>query len=321
MQLGELKRLNPRDVWANEARDFTPWLADHLEELGEALGMDLELEKVEMGVGRYSADIVARDLGTQRRVVIENQLEPTDHGHLGQIITYAAGLKASVVVWVCPEMREEHRQALDWLNLGHGEGTDFFGVIVELIQIDDSAPAANFRPIAFPNDWSHNRVGRSPGPTGGVEPSSRMQRYQAYYQDLIDELRDGHRFTNARVGQPQNWYSFAAGYSGLQYSTSFAGDGRIRAGLYIDRGDEEENTKIFDLLFADRSAIEAALDQEVEWERLAGRRACRVTCHRAGSIDDASDELEAHRRWVVDCLLKFKAVVGPRLNACIQELG
>jgi hypothetical protein len=112
--LGTLVRQDPRNVWPSEPANFTPWLADHLDRLGEALGMELELVRRESSIGEFSIDILARDLGQNRYVVIENQLEVTDHTHLGQTITYAAGVEAGVVVWVSPEFREEHRAALDW---------------------------------------------------------------------------------------------------------------------------------------------------------------------------------------------------------------
>ena len=116
IQLGTLLRIDPREVWVHEASRFTPWLADNLDQLGRVLGMDLELIRREASVGDFSADLVARDLNRDCVVIIENQLEATDHRHLGQLITYAAGLDAGAVVWVSPQLREEHRQALDWLN-------------------------------------------------------------------------------------------------------------------------------------------------------------------------------------------------------------
>ena len=308
-ELGSLKRLDPRSIWAQEARDFTPWLAHNLDRLSEALGLDLELLDQESPVGNFSADILAKDLGTGRTVVIENQLEPTDHSHLGQLITYAAGLDAEVVIWVCRELREEHRQALDWLNRGHGALTDFFGVVVELLQIDESRPAVNFRPVAFPNDWFRRQRTEPRG-----EITTKQQRYKQFFQQLIDELRESHRFTKARVGQPQNWYSFSSGTSGFTYGVSFAGGGKVRAELYIDTGDGERNQSALDRLQDDASTIEQEFGEPLEWETLDGRRACRIATYRLGAIGDRDEKLDEYRSWAVERMLRFKKVFGTRIQ-------
>ena len=125
-----------RGVWSNEAADFTPWLAENMTVLNEALGMDLELDAQEASVGSHALDILARDLGNSRQVVIENQLDYTDHRHLGQLLTYAAGFDANVIVWIARKFRDEHREALDLLNRRTGEDTEFSGIEVELWKTD-----------------------------------------------------------------------------------------------------------------------------------------------------------------------------------------
>lgn len=310
-QLGKLLRVDPRTVWKHEAHDFTPWLAENIDMLGEVLGMELEIVDREADVGDFSLDILARDLGRDRLVVIENQLEPTDHTHLGQLITYAAGLEASVVIWVSREFREEHRQALDWLNRGDGATTEYFGVIIELLQVDDSKPAMNFRLVASPNNWSRQSK-RGPGID---EVSGKRLAYQEFFQQLIDELRDKHRFTNAKAGQPQNWYSFSSGTRGFTYGMSFAQGGEVRSELYIDLGERAQNEAAFDALQADRASIEKEFGEPLRWERLESRRACRVACYATGAIEDSAEQQELHRKWAVERLLKFKKVLGPRLSA------
>lgn len=308
--LGTLQRLDPREVWKHEAHDFTPWLAAHIEMLGEALGLELEAVEHEAGVGDFSADILARDLGRDRLVVIENQLEPTDHSHLGQLITYAAGLEAAVVIWVSREFREEHRQALDWLNRGDGTETEYFGVVLELLKVDESNPAANFRIVASPNNWSR----QSRRATGVEGVSGKRAAYQEYFQRLIDELREEHRFTNAKAAQPQNWYSFSSGVRGFVYGTSFAQGGEVRAEIYIDLGDAAANEKAFDMLEAEKPKIESDFGEPLRWERLENRRACRIACYTEGSIEDSADRHEEYRQWAVDRLLRFKKVFGPKLD-------
>jgi hypothetical protein len=308
--LGRLQRVDPRAIWKHEAHNFTPWLVENIDMLGEVLGMELEVLQREVDVGDFSVDILARDLGRDRTVVIENQLEATDHSHLGQLITYAAGLDATVVIWVSREFREEHRQALDWLN--RGDETEFFGVVLELLQIDDSKPAVSFRLAASPNNWAR-RSKRDAAGGAGEEVSSKRSAYQEFFQRLIDELREKHRFTNARAGQPQNWYSFSTGTRGFQYGMSFAQNGQLRAEVYVDLGDRAKNELAFDRLHADRESIERDFGEPLQWERLDGKRACRVACYAPGSIEDAAETYEQHQRWAVDRLLKLKKVFGPRL--------
>jgi hypothetical protein len=176
LPLGKLEHLDARTLWKNEAGDFTPWLAEHLPLLGEALGLDLELEEMEGVVGDFSCDIVAREVIKNRPVIIENQLERTDHSHLGQLLTYAGGLDAAVVVWISPEIRDEHRKALDWLNRHTDEEIDFFGVLLDAIRIDGSKPAVQFRPVAFPNKWGKAQSRKAAGTIGGTIAALRAHR-------------------------------------------------------------------------------------------------------------------------------------------------
>jgi hypothetical protein len=312
---GILKRVDLREVWSKEASEFTPWLAENLSALGEALGMELEIQSREAACGDFSCDLLARDLGGNRVVVIENQLSSTDHDHLGKLITYASGLDAGVVVWIAPEIREEHRQALDWLNQRTDPTVDFFGVVVEVLKIDDSRPAFSLRPIAFPNQWRKVTIVTA----GGGKPSGRGEAYRAFFQDLIDELRERHKFTNARVGQPQNWYNFASGVSSVTYGLSFAQGGQVRAEVYIDTEDAEGNKAIFDALEKDKETMEGEVGAPLKWERLNHRRASRIAIYRPGAIDepDTSGEIKA---WAVDRLLKLKKVFGPRILELAREI-
>ena len=154
-----LVRLEPvdlRGVWSDEAKNFTPWLADNLDVLETTLEIGLELEGVEETVGRFKADIICKDTDdpAARRVLIENQLEQTDHNHLGQLLTYAAGLEAVTIIWIAKKFQEEHRAAIDWLNEITGKGIFFFGLEIELWRIEDSPPAPKFNIVSKPNDWS-----------------------------------------------------------------------------------------------------------------------------------------------------------------------
>lgn len=314
-ELGMLEHLEPRALWTHEGYDFTPWLAENLDLLAEALGLDLELVQTEAAVGPFNADITARDTGRDRQVIIENQLEPTDHGHLGQLITYAAGLDAAVIVWISPEIREEHRQAIDWLNRHTSEKIEFFAISLEVVRIGDSKPAVVFRLAASPNAWSKT-VSSSPAP----QLSSRESAYQEFFQGVMDELREKHQFTNAKKAQPQSWYAFTSGaVSGITYNAAFASKDRLRAEVYIDVWDMALNKAIYDSLLAQRTEIEVQTG-ELAWERLDQRRACRIALVRTkASIDDVGQQGEAMRTWLVQALLTLKKSFGPRLVRAMES--
>ena len=312
---GELKKVPLRDVWSHEAIDFTPWLATNIEALGDALGLELELTEREASFGDFSLDLLAKDLGSSRTVIIENQLTQTDHDHLGKLLTYAAGFNASTVIWVSEIVRDEHRQALEWLNQRTDTETQFFAVVVEVLKIDDSKPAFNFKPVVFPNEWQKSKKQKTTENT-----SSKGEKYRAYFQALIDELREVHKFTGARVGQPQNWYSFSSGIQGVVYSAVFAQGGKARAEIYIDQGDQEKNKLLFDALKDEEEEITATYGNPLEWERLDEKRASRITIYRDGMIESSDSELEEIRKWQIENLLQIKQVFAPEIQKALREI-
>lgn len=318
VDLGVIEQVDLRKVWPHEAQDFTPWLADNLDKLGEALGLDLELQSAEAAVGPFSLDLLAHDLGSNRSVIIENQLEITNHDHLGKLLTYAAGYDAYAVVWLTREFRDEHRQALDWLNQRTGEDSAFFGVVVEAWRIDGSRPAPHFRLVAMPNDWQKQAVNVHRGDSSTGNVSERRERYRTFFQSLVDTMREQHRFTNARKAQPQSWTEFRTGFSGFRYNPSFAQGHKARVELYVDCGERELNKQRFDRLIALKEGIESALTGSLEWERLEQRRACRISAVRDGSIDDDPETLEELQDWMVDRLLAFKRVFTPHLQELVE---
>lgn len=313
-KFGELKRLQPRETWPSEAKDFTPWIAEHIEELGAALGMEFELIKREAAVGSFSLDILATEVGSNRPVVVENQLTETDHDHLGKLLTYASGYDAGVVIWIAHSFREEHRQALEWLNQRTDENTDFFAVLVEVLQIDDSRPAYNFKAVVYPNEWK-----KSTRKTSAVQTTEKGERYREYFQRLIDELRDKHKFTNARKGQPQSWYSFSSGLSGILLGMCFALNNKARVEIYIDLGEQEQNKKLFDVLYSEKDQIEAAYGGTMTWERLDDKRSSRISLYRDGSIEADSESVEDLMRWSVQHLIKMKKTIIPRIKQILQD--
>lgn len=318
-KLGRLQRVDPRGIWEREARDFTPWLAENLNLLGEVLSLDLELVQTEAPVGNYACDIEARERAKGRCVVIENQLDRTDHDHLGKLLTYAAGLEAGVVVWISPEIRDEHREAVDFLNHHTRDTIDFFAVTLDVVQIGDSAPAVVFRLAASPNAWAKTAALTS---ARRGAPSEKMEAYRRFWQPLIDTLREKHRFTNSRIAQAQSWHSFGSGVGGIGFNIAFADNERMRAEVYIDRGDNAQNTAIYDALHACRADIEAQMGEPLDWERLDDRQACRISVVRYNSpIERAELAGDEMRAWLIDALLKLKEVFGPRLPAIVASVG
>jgi len=309
---GEIKPVDIREIWPNEAMDFTPWLAENIERLGQSLGMELEVQEREADVGDFSLDIMAKDLGTGRTVVIENQLTETDHDHLGKLLTYAGGFDAGVLVWIAKELRDEHRRALEWLNEQTGPDIDCFGVVIEVIRVDDSKPAFNFKPVVFPNEWQKDKGGGRP------RASPKAEAYREYFQSLIDELRTKHKFTGAKVGQPQNWYSLSSGVRGIIFSNSFAQGGKIRAEIYIDLQDKDRNKRLFDQLHEQRVTIEKEYGGSLSWERLDDRRASRIAAYREGSIDEPAEAHTELRQWSIENLLKLKKVLLPKAKELLE---
>lgn len=312
---GELKRVPLRDAWRHEATDFTPWLADNVEALGKSLGLELELTEQEASVGDFSLDLLAQDLGSSRTVIIENQLTQTDHDHLGKLLTYAAGFDASIVIWVAEVVREEHRQALEWLNQRTDTTTRFFAVVVDVLQIDDSKPAFTFRAVVFPNEWQKSKKQRAVN-----KSSPKAESYRSYFQALIDILREQHRFTNAKAGQPQNWYSFSSGLRGVKFSAVFCRDGKVRSEIYIDLEDEDKNLQLFDALESQKEVLEQAMGKALAWERLDSARACRIAVYRYGSIEASDSELEEIRSWHVHELLNIKRVFSPAIKLALKRV-
>ena len=181
-EIATLKKINLRDVWKDEGQ-FSDWLAENLSRLGDELRMALERSEREKAVGSFSADIICADQISKFDVVIENQFTRTDHDHLGKMITYASGLQSQIIIWVAPRFRDEHRSAIDWLNDISGPETGFFGVVLEVFQISDSAYAPHFDIVARPNDWQR-QVKRSSSTSRGMPPNETALKLMSFWEDV-----------------------------------------------------------------------------------------------------------------------------------------
>jgi hypothetical protein len=305
-ELGSIEPVNPREIWANEALNFTPWLRDHPDVLAKALGVDIELTDSEVSVGLFSVDLVGTDVSNGRRLIVENQLEATDHSHLGQVLTYAGGLNAATIVWISPAFRDEHRQALDWLNEHTDDSIAFFGLQLEVIKIGDSKPAANLRPVAMPNEWGHQIKQATES-----QPSEQNVLRQRFFDSALTELkRQSPNFTNTSHAMPQSWLSMAAGRTGFQFTWSFS-KGQLRTELYIDAGDQPTNKAYFDALNERAAELEGEVGYQLVWERLDSRRASRVYTGRTFAPAELADESHELRDWAVQSMLAFARVFRP----------
>jgi hypothetical protein len=313
--LGRLERVELRDIWLSEASDFTPWLGrkENLDILGETLGIDLELEAQERPVGPFRADILCKDIGTDRWVLIENQLERTDHNHLGQLLTYASGLEAVTIVWIAARFTEEHRSTLDWLNRITDESFRFFGLEVELWRIGNSLAAPKFNIVSKPNDWSQS-VAQAARAIDDAELSETriMQRaYWSAFDKVLVESRGP--VSGGKKPQPQSWMAYSIGRSHFTLNATMVRPRRqVRAELYIS----SDNAKaFFHLLEAKKEDIQRELGYPLDWEELPGGKDSRVSV----SMSDADPENEAdwphQHHWLAQRLNGMHRVLAPHVKA------
>jgi hypothetical protein len=304
--LGHLDQVDPRAIWRHEARDFTPWLLANANRLGEALGLDLELTTAEHAVGGFALDLIGRDLATGQVVIIENQLADSNHTHLGQLLTYAAGTAAATIIWITTRLREEHRQALIWLNQQTSEDTHFFGVELQVVRIGDSAPAPLFKIVAEPNDWQ-KAVKRSADETA----SGRGGLYAQFWDRYLARVRRKH--AGWRTGRPlsQSWMWMTAPIKSCGLSPAFTSGGRIRHELYVDAATPELSFARFEFLLAQKDVLEQAYGRPLTWEPLPDKRACRIAEYRDGDIARVAEH---------DAYMDFFLDAGERMRAALKAV-
>ncbi len=312
--LGRLTRVDLRDIWISEASDFTPWLAreENLTVLGEALGIDLELEAQEKAVGPFRADILCKDIGSGAWVLVENQLERTDHSHLGQLLTYASGLEAVTIVWISARFTDEHRSTLDWLNKITDESFRFFGLEVELWRIGDSPAAPKFNIVSKPNDWSRS-VAQAARAIDETELSDIRVMQRAYWGGLHEKLeKAAGPVSGNKVPQPQSWMAYPIGRSYFHLGAVMVRPKQqIRSELYIS-GDTAK--AFFHLLREQKDAIEQELGCSLEWEELPSRRDSRISAY----LNEVDPENEAdwprQHEWLAARLNEMHKVFANRVR-------
>lgn len=319
LSLGTLTQIDIRVAWLSEPGDFTPWLASEagIRLLGETLGVELEVVSMEEAVGPFKADIVARrtDTPDESLVLIENQLERTDHLHLGQLLTYAAGLKAATIVWVARNFTEQHRAALDWLNEITSEHFEFYGVEIELWKIGESDAAPKFNLVARPNDWS--REVRSKAVDSDVSPLKQLQ--QQYWGGLRERLVELKGPVKSQMPLPQHWTNFSIGRTGVWLQATVTSRGKwISASLEV-QGPPGKGW--YFALLNQRDAIEAEIGQPLEWEELPNRKVSRAALYRRNCDFQNEAEWAAQHAWLADALNRLHKVFRNRVRALNGTAG
>ena len=312
--LGRLSKVDLRRVWTSEASDFTPWLAleENLAVLGETLGIELELEAQEKAVGPFRADILCRDSGSGAWVLIENQLERTDHGHLGQLLTYASGLEAATIIWIAARFNEEHRSTLDWLNKITEERFRFFGLEVELWRIGESPAAPKFNVISKPNDWSRSVAqGKRALDLEDLPAIKAMQlEYWTAFNDVLGEVRG--RVPGNRKAQAQPWMSYAIGRTGFSLNAVMSRPKR-RVGVEVYMSGPKAKAFFYQLR-EQKDEVESQLGYGLEWEELPAGTDSRISNYLNDLDPEARSEWPRQHEWLATKLNELHGAFAERIR-------
>ncbi|MCF6734077.1 DUF4268 domain-containing protein [Blastococcus sp. KM273129] len=313
--LGKLETVPVTEVWSHEAYVFTPWLLENADRLGDALGMDLELTVNEHPIGDFYLDLLGHDISTGETVIVENQLQKTDHSHLGQLLTYAAGVdEVSNIVWVAPEFRQEHRAALDWLNTHTQEGTRFFGVQISAVRIGDSAPAPLFTVVSQPNDWAKSK--KTAAQSQQQSPGVKGVLYQQFWQELLDRLKAEKLNWSKGKAPTTSHFDMPGGGQGLIWGVSFAKDSRLRSELYFDNASAQQNQAMFARLLDVREQFEAEYGGQLHFDPLEGKKACRIEDQTGPAAVDQRESWPAYLDWMVETQTRLR-----RAFACVGGIS
>ena len=302
MKLGKLEEVDIRKVWPHEQYDFSKWLAteENIRELGDALNLSLTDVETEKFVGNYRCDILCKDEITGKMVLIENQLEPTNHDHLGKIITYASGLDAAVVVWIVASARDEHASAIEWLNKHTDDEISFFLMEVHAYKIGDSDPAPQFKIIEQPNDFVKIVKAVSKNTDMNESQKNRLE-FWTQFNEVVDSK--GKPF-NKRKATTDHWYNVAIGSSDASISIDLVNkEHKIRVSLWIS-----DNKDIFDALLQRKDEIEEALGFALEWNRLDNKKASYICTYIKGLDFKKQDNYPMLMEQIIDLVLKMRNV-------------
>lgn len=309
-QISTLENVDIRNVWSNEASDFTPWLAkaENINRLGDVIGMNLTVIEEEKPVGVFSADIFCRDENTENNVVIENQLDISDHKHLGQLLTYATGLNAKSVVWICSDFQDEHRAVLDKLNEITHPDINFFGIKLEAVKIGKSDIAPNFKVISQPNEWTKTRGNYGYRCSGKLTQSKILK--QDFWTHLNNLILKNNSFLSTRKPRAQHWQSFKLGTSGSNLAAVVnTKEKYVSAEVYISN-----DQSLYETLKRNKVEIENEFGDVLDWQDLDDSKACRIRTYKYNCHIDNVDQWDSNCEWLMDKVEKLYKVFSPRIK-------
>jgi len=311
MQLSKLEKVDLREVWKHEALDFTSWLAEseNLELLSDEIGIDISLIQTEASVGNFNVDILAEEENTGRKIIIENQLEPTNHDHLGKIITYASGFDAEIIVWIVKSVRDEHKQAVDWLNEHTDQKINIFAIQMEVWRIGDSPYAPKFQVIAKPNDWAKavKKV------TSQSELSDTKMLQLEFWSKFKEHVQDKNGKVKLRKAYPQHWYDISFGFSNAHITLTINSQSeQMTCEIYIP-----DSKWLFSALFENKESIENELSEQLVWEELPEKKASRIKLISSCVLSN-QDNWEKYHTWLLENVLRFQTVFSKHIRPCTK---
>lgn len=300
MNLGQLKEIKDlRKVWPHEALEFTPWLSkeENLMLLSDAVGLEITVNETESSVGDFNVDIYAAETGTDRKIIIENQLEDTDHDHLGKLITYASGKTADIVIWIVKRAREEHRAAIEWLNHHTDENIAFFLVEIKLYQIGDSDIAAKFEVIEKPNDWAKEMKRRA---SNSPTLQARYEYWVAFNEYAFNHVLFAKTFSR-RKASTGHWMSLSVGSSSCRIDLSqVRKDNAITVEWYI-----MDDKELYQKFYSCKTDIESEMGMALDWRELPNKKASRILAIHEADFDN-KDKWREQFDWAMDVAMKMK---------------
>ena len=298
IQLGTLKEITDlRSVWAHEALNFTPWVAENIDLLADVVGLDITVDETESSVGDFNVDIYASETGTDRKIIIENQLEDTDHDHLGKLITYASGKGADVVIWIVKHAREEHKAAVEWLNNHTDDKIGFFLCEIKLLQIGNSEIAPSYTVVERPNDWTKEiKKITVTNPT----QQQRLEYWQAFNDYAFQNVKFAKTF-HKRKPTMDHWMDFSIGSSACHIGvTQVQKRNAVGVELYVN-----DDKELFKSLFAHKNEVEEIMGFPLEWRELPERKASRIIVEKEVNLDDRDDWVQQFE-YIMDVCMKMK---------------